>query len=360
MLRMLACLYSTPDGSVATRLPTFTTLFFAHAIRALFSPSSNIYPLISRFLLQRPEFDTRDPSMLYSMLYSSISSEGWKKDGNWRRERLWMLKFLADGMKASMDWEVLRRRHTWDLLASTFEAHESDKTIRMGVLSVSVSSVIRSLHLIRNQVLVKLCKAPKAATSLLLRSHLLSWIETQTRRAGNLDTTTRTMWLSVIEEVLINSDHARVERSTAGGWRPDLLRCLGTLLQNMHGTGNQATSHLDLLLIAARILQRISILPYGTKALSKTLRECVDALRDLERKGSITISGIHSTTWAEVVQRLWLTMMAVAADDDCFEALTARVVALSAHACHSSPTESNDDVALWVRREAKALLSGAG
>jgi nucleolar pre-ribosomal-associated protein 1 len=72
--------------------------------------------------------------MLYSMLYSSLESDFGSKEGNWKRERNWMLKFLADGMVGSQDWIVLQRRHTWDLLATMFQANRSDKSL---VLSIS-------------------------------------------------------------------------------------------------------------------------------------------------------------------------------------------------------------------------------
>jgi nucleolar pre-ribosomal-associated protein 1 len=137
---MLARLYSTRgfDLGGTPRLPSITTLFFTYALRTLFTPSSTFYPLMSRFLLQRPEFDPHDPPMLYSMLYSGLSSESWKKEGSWKRERIWILKFLADGMVSTQDWEVLKRRHTWDLLATAFTAHRHDRTIRVAVLKVTI------------------------------------------------------------------------------------------------------------------------------------------------------------------------------------------------------------------------------
>jgi len=66
--------------------------------------------------------------MLYNMLYSS--SDDWKK------ERGWIIRFLSDGMMSSEDWRVLKRRHTWDLLASLFQSSESDRTLRKGIFEV--------------------------------------------------------------------------------------------------------------------------------------------------------------------------------------------------------------------------------
>ncbi|PVF98590.1 hypothetical protein CPB86DRAFT_851384, partial [Serendipita vermifera] len=141
ILEMISRLYvhsNDEESRVATpRLATYTTLLFCHAVRCVYSPTSMLYPIISQFLLQRPEYDPTDPPMLYSLLYSSLTSSKGKKEGSWRRERHWMLRFLADGMVSSKDWTVLQRRHTWDLLASVFETYQEDRFIRLGILKVS-------------------------------------------------------------------------------------------------------------------------------------------------------------------------------------------------------------------------------
>lgn len=114
------------------RLPTYTSLLLCHALRTVFYPTNSLYPLISRFLLQRPTLDISDVPMLYTMLYNS-------SDDDWKKERTWIIKFLADGMVGSEDWKILRRRHTWDLLASLFQS-ESDTGsagLRAGILEVS-------------------------------------------------------------------------------------------------------------------------------------------------------------------------------------------------------------------------------
>ena len=110
------------------RLPTYTTLLLAHAFRALFYPSNFIYPLTARFLLQRPALDASDVPLLFGMLYSAADE--------WKKERAWIVRFLADGMAGSEEWRVLRRRHTWDLLASLFQAEDRDRALRRGVLEV--------------------------------------------------------------------------------------------------------------------------------------------------------------------------------------------------------------------------------
>ena len=127
---------SLSSSEYPRRLPTYTSLLLCHALRTVFYPTSSLYPLTSRFLLQRPALDISDVPMLYTMLYNS-------SDDEWKKERTWIIKFLADGMVGSEDWKVLKRRHTWDLLASLFQS-ESDMGsagVRAGILEVSDASI---------------------------------------------------------------------------------------------------------------------------------------------------------------------------------------------------------------------------
>src|SRR6266404_1947452 len=89
----------SPEGSSSLRLPSFTTLLLSYALRGVFYPENFIYPLTARFLLQRPELDITDVPMLYAMLYSSSD--------DWKRERTWILKFIADAMlnAGEEEWE---------------------------------------------------------------------------------------------------------------------------------------------------------------------------------------------------------------------------------------------------------------
>lgn|SRR6266850_300750 len=120
------------EGGPSPRLPSFSTLLLAHALRGVFYPDHFIYPLTARFLLQRPELDTTDVPMLYAMLYSSSD--------DWRRERGWILKFIADAMLGAGDeeWKVFRRRHTWDLLAGLFQSGRQDRSLRNEIFDVRV------------------------------------------------------------------------------------------------------------------------------------------------------------------------------------------------------------------------------
>ena len=117
------------DVDQVARLPSYTTLLLAHALRGIFDPSNFIYPITARFLLQRPELDITDVPMLFGLLYSSSD--------NWKKERGWIIRFLADGMQSSEDWHISKRRHMWDLLASLYQSSD-DRPLRHGVLEVTI------------------------------------------------------------------------------------------------------------------------------------------------------------------------------------------------------------------------------
>lgn len=109
------------------RLPSLSALFVAHALRSLASPSSFLYPLSSRFLLQRPVLDIGDVPLLYSSLYSSSD--------NARRERGWLLRLLRDGTRSASDIRILKRRHVPSLLATLIHA-SNDAGFRRSALGV--------------------------------------------------------------------------------------------------------------------------------------------------------------------------------------------------------------------------------
>ncbi|KAF8959548.1 ribosome 60S biogenesis N-terminal-domain-containing protein [Flammula alnicola] len=213
ILNLLKDLMPTPTigeaSENARRLPTYTTLLLMHALRAIFSPSNFIYPLTARFLLQRPSLDIADVPMLYGMLYSS-------SDENWKKERGWMVKFLADGMMGSEDWCVLKRRHTWDLLASLFQSADGveDKALRMGVL----------------EVLANLTCNAQATMSLILKSALLPWIEMQLLHSNSKAEGVE--WIKILENIVVIVDSNKVEASTNGEWRTIISRCIALLLDD--------------------------------------------------------------------------------------------------------------------------------
>ncbi|KAL4250925.1 Nucleolar pre-ribosomal-associated protein 1 [Abortiporus biennis] len=228
ILHLLRDIYSDnhSDEEHPPRVSAYTTLHLAHSLRGIFYPSNFIYPITARYLLQRPELDPGDVPMLYGMLYSA--------GDQWKKERLWIIRFLGDGMVGREEWRVLKRRHTWDLAASQFQV-ENDKALRHGIL----------------EFLANITCNPSATTSLVLKSALLPWIEIQIQTSK---TDEDIAWIRILENVLSIVSPDKLETSTQGEWRFTIARCLLGLL-------GKASCTLDLLSEITRMLLRLSLLP---------------------------------------------------------------------------------------------------
>jgi len=225
IFNMLKNTFPQPSAEFPIRLPSYSSLILLHALRGIFYPSSFTYPLTAHFLLQRPVLDTNDVPMLYAMLYSS--SDEWKK------ERGWIVRFLSDGMMASEDWVILKRRHTWDLLASFFQSSEKDHNLRKAILEVHSIFSVRyflffKLCLFCFQVLANLTCNFQATMSLALKSGLLTWIEMQL--LGTIAKDEDLAWLKILQNIVIIADHSRLQSVTNGESRAVICRCLGLLL----------------------------------------------------------------------------------------------------------------------------------
>ena len=205
ILNLLKDIAPSAPSEEPVRLPAYTTLLLAHAFRGIFYPSNFIYPLTARFLLQRPTLDPSDVPMLFGMLYSA--SDDWKK------ERAWIVRFLSDGIVGNEEWRILKRRHTWDLLASLFQSEERDRVLRRGVLEVLANVT---------------CDA-RATASLVLRHALLSWIEMQVQRMRGDEAIA---WVRILENVLVVVRAEKVEGATDGVWRAVASRCLRTIVHH--------------------------------------------------------------------------------------------------------------------------------
>lgn len=141
------------------RLSPLITLFVAHALRAQAHPSNFLFPLSSRFLLQRPTLDVSDVPLLYGMLYAA-------GDGA-RRERAWIVRLLRDGVRSNRDAAILARRNTSALLFSLFQS-SLDAPFRRAVLAA-----LRSLA------------RTSAGARALLRASLAPWVRVQWEDASN-------------------------------------------------------------------------------------------------------------------------------------------------------------------------------
>ncbi|KIO29021.1 hypothetical protein M407DRAFT_21769, partial [Tulasnella calospora MUT 4182] len=230
------------------RLPTCTSLLFAHTLHCIFYPATFVYPVAMRFLLQRPTFNPNDVPLIFEMLF--------KGSEDWKQHRTWMVAYLRDSMRGSRDWAVLRKRHAWDLLAAIFQESPHDPALRLAIL----------------EVFLRFTANPDAVISLVLRSSLLNWMENQ---ASNILDGEDLAWAMIIENVLTMSDHEKLDANTAGGWRTSVSHNLEALM-NRKGS-------IKLLAVISRCLLRLaSTQPTYTPDLSHDLEAAVAWLQSVE------------------------------------------------------------------------------
>ncbi|KAJ4475724.1 hypothetical protein J3R30DRAFT_3706325 [Lentinula aciculospora] len=255
-------------GHTPERLPSYTTLLLAHALRGVFYPSNFVYPITARFLLQRPTLDISDVPLLFGMLYSSAEDHG-------KKDRAWIIRMLADGMQSSADWRVFKRRHTWDLLASVFQSEEKERALRRGVL----------------EVLANLTSIPEAVMSLLLKSNLLAWIEMQLITPQEEE---GLAWLKILENILVVSHPDKMEVATGGEWRACLVRCLLLLLDAC-----KSVHTFPVFDLITGIMLRIALLSGSSPSqMSKLLTRCISVIKDQERNGTLLSAAPSSLSFS--------------------------------------------------------------
>ncbi|KAK0455710.1 ribosome 60S biogenesis N-terminal-domain-containing protein [Desarmillaria tabescens] len=325
-------------GECPKRLPTYSTLILLHALRGVFYPSHFAYPLTARFLLQRPELDISDVPMLFGLLYSSSD--------NWKQERAWMIRLLSDGLVGTDDWRVFKRRHTWDLLASIFQA-SNDVALRKGIL----------------EVLANLTCIPQATTSLVLKSGLHCWIEMQLL---NLVEDESIAWLKIIENIICCSDAKKLETATSGQWRWIIGRCMSLLLND------SSSVKLSVLSLVARVLLRLALLPgplipSSTSLLNRTVYCLEETEKQIEwkplgmsRSAPTPLSSLHTKLhlfdnvsddpvreWGQAVESLWRVSMTFSDKEPAWDLLSSRLLIWRAQL----DAVNNTGVAEWARAE---------
>ncbi|KIJ58488.1 hypothetical protein HYDPIDRAFT_34133, partial [Hydnomerulius pinastri MD-312] len=309
------------------RLPTYASLILLHALRGIFYPSNFIYPRTVRFLLQRPELDVSDVPMLFGMLYSS--SDEWKK------ERGWIVRLLGDGMASAEDWKVLRRRHTWDLVASLFQSSGRDKTLRAGIL----------------EMLANLTSNSQACTSLVLKSSLLTWIEMVLGHEAGSDTNHTIAWLRILENIVFLADVSKLERATGGEWCVIICRCLSSLLQT---SGDKDTSILNQ---SALVILRLSLVPgishhsLGVVAPRRDSRPLSSPPHHAQGLREMPTVSDPLRTWGEIVQGLWRVSMTLEDRTRAWDMLTQRLLIW-----RNIVRDEKCPIGEWVRRETVRIL----
>lgn len=250
---------SSAAALAASFLPTTTTLFIAHALRSVTTPSSFIYPVISHFLLQRAELDIGDVPLLYNLLYTASDK--------YKQERMWMLRFLRDVARSGgrSDWKIFKRRRTWELLASLYDACDAGNGAGVSAERAVEETAIRALVEDTTSWLVK---NADVGIELVTRRGLLAWMWQQIVREGvvaladhgssssthgkselqkgqaSLDTVhpagaLRSVWILLLAQLLRHIDLDRLHRATDATWISTTLQLTLTTLKALHNCHHQ-------------------------------------------------------------------------------------------------------------------------
>ncbi|KAH8086640.1 ribosome 60S biogenesis N-terminal-domain-containing protein, partial [Cristinia sonorae] len=336
ILNLLKDQYRPSTSSDAPdRLPTYTTLHLAHSLRGVFYPSQFTYPLTARHLLQRPELDTSDVPMLYATLYSS--------GDDWKRDRAWMVRFLGDGMVGRAEWKVLKRRHTWDLVASQFQG-TTDRAFRQGAM----------------KLLANITSKPFTIIQLVLKSSLLIWMEAQLEdlRAGE-----ELAWLKVLENIIVLADKPKLDAATNDEWYQALGRCILAVLK-------RTTLHVETLFHALQATLRLTLLRPQNAQLSAIFTSSLSHMEAIEetlpQSGEFVkpasspanpphtgqdlfrpLSDDHIMWWyGQCVETLWRIAISLPTGTDKWDSLTYKLLVWREYV-----GEENSPIGEWARKE---------
>lgn len=249
---------SDSPSSTAPFLPATTTLFIAHALRSVVTPSSFLYPIISHFLLARPELDISDVPLLYNLLYTSSD--------RYKQERMWMLRFLRDCARSGgrAEWTVFKRRRTWELLASLYDS--CDGSAGGGSERAVEEAAIRALV---EDTLAWLVRNGDVGIELWTRRGLGSWVWMQVvkegvvalagmqggegmegRERGEVEgrqpamAAPRSVWLLLVAQLVRSVDLNRLHRATEGAWIASIATLVQTTVKALHNCHTSRSSAL--------------------------------------------------------------------------------------------------------------------
>ncbi|KAI8902825.1 ribosome 60S biogenesis N-terminal-domain-containing protein [Globomyces pollinis-pini] len=136
-------------------VPMVITSFVSQGLMILLKPESELYSLINRFCLQRPIIDLDDVPMFYELFYSVSNSS--------KKERIWILRLLVNGLSSSTDYQIYRRRHVLDLLLTFFQNPAAD--------------IVSRKLIFQYQLLYKASVIPSALSSMFTKSGLLGFLK---------------------------------------------------------------------------------------------------------------------------------------------------------------------------------------
>ncbi|KAJ3158556.1 hypothetical protein HDU86_002781 [Geranomyces michiganensis] len=117
---------TTETREESPRISGIMAVFFAQSVMIAMKPEHEMYSLINRFFLQRPTVDMEDIPMFYELFYSASNQS--------RKERVWMLRLLASGLKSATDYRLYKRRRVVDILLTFYHSPIADTQTRKHVI----------------------------------------------------------------------------------------------------------------------------------------------------------------------------------------------------------------------------------
>ena len=176
------------------------TAFTCHSLRILTNPLHQLYPALNKFLCDDPTWKTNKLPFVRSFLAGDPEAEGAFFIG-----LLWILGYLADGMRSKQDVSLLtqNRRDVERLLTISCVHPKTKERVRFAALGM----------------LSRVAEVETGPGALLTRFGMVSWLETMEARAKNEDKEREQAAFRLLrEKILANvNDDTRERWSKAGG-----------------------------------------------------------------------------------------------------------------------------------------------
>ena len=107
------------------RIPSIHTSLLARIVPILLHPHHELFLLLTRFLLSKPILNIEELPLFRTMILSSSPLQ--------KREKLWMIKILTEGVLCEEDYTFYRRRHVFPLLFSMCDPRLNDTQICLSI-----------------------------------------------------------------------------------------------------------------------------------------------------------------------------------------------------------------------------------
>jgi Nucleolar pre-ribosomal-associated protein 1 len=262
------------DGLMSRPLPLTITMFVAHAIRALAQPTLYLYPLISRFLLQRATpLDPADIPLLYGFLYASSY-----QTQTYKQQRLFILRFLSSTIRygGEVDWKIMRHRHVWQGICVLYTASRStnDTGLKRAIEEFWLSAMQKE-HVI---------------TYAVLRIGFVDYLQQVIITMGTSNEQEKKYLLHLICCIIQNGDLQKLHKATNNLWLSSLCGLIAhlkianlTLSSNLADDLSLAVQKLSLFSLEGALVSKGSDLFKTMDLLSNLLMDYVSSIEGVER-----------------------------------------------------------------------------